>query len=195
MMSKRQMSKMLLEPIKGRILLSEPFLSDPNFLRSVVLLTEHSHEGTVGFVLNQPLDLSINDVILEKDLPEIPLLKGGPVQLDTLHFVHGLGDKIPESKVIKTGLWWGGSFGHALDLIRLEPKLHKHFKFFLGYSGWAPDQLAGELERESWVVSEISNSQVLNPKLESEKLWKEAMHRLGGNYRILSNSPIDPQLN
>jgi len=54
---------------QGRILISEPFLSDTYFHRSVVFLTEHSEEGSVGFVLNKPVDLSVNDVL--NDFPEI----------------------------------------------------------------------------------------------------------------------------
>ena len=77
-----------LQPESGRFLISEPFLADPNFKRTVILLTEHGEEGSVGFVLNRPTKLTINNVL--EDFPDFdaPLHVGGPVQQDTLHFIH-----------------------------------------------------------------------------------------------------------
>ncbi|MCB9246682.1 MAG: YqgE/AlgH family protein [Flavobacteriales bacterium] len=189
------MSTTPIPPEKGRILISEPFLADPNFMRSVVLLTEHNEEGTVGFVLNHALELSLADVVADVTMPDIPLIKGGPVELNTIHFIHVLGSEIGESMPIKPGLWWGGNFEDAMDHIRRDPDMVRNFKFFLGYSGWSPGQLDEELERDSWIVSSIAPSEALSPVLESQQLWKKAMSRLGGEFRILSNSPLDPQWN
>lgn len=184
-----------LAPQKGRVLISEPFLNDPNFTRSVVLLTEHNDEGTVGFVLNHALELSLADVVADPTLPDIPLIKGGPVELNTIHFIHTLGEDIADSQLIEPGLWWGGNFDVAIGGIKDSPDKLSRFKFFLGYSGWSPGQLDDELERDSWVVSTLSAREVVAPVVQSQALWKKAMNRLGGEFRILSNSPLDPQWN
>src|SRR5476651_2432719 len=97
-------------PEKGKILISEPFLNDPNFKRTIILLTEHNEEGSVGFIMNKPTELSLNDAI--DDFPEFDsaIYFGGPVQLNTLQFIHRAGDIIEGSIEIMPGLFWGGNF-------------------------------------------------------------------------------------
>lgn len=71
-------------PSRGRILISEPFLRDATFGRSVILLVDHTDEGSMGLVINKQLPLFLNDIIMEfKYLDEIPLYKGGPIATDT----------------------------------------------------------------------------------------------------------------
>jgi len=95
---------------KGSVLISEPFLNDTYFKRSVVILTEHSKEGSIGFVLNKQVDLKVQNVI--QDFPEIDtgICIGGPVNTNTIHYIHTLGDLIPESVLVKDNIYWGGSF-------------------------------------------------------------------------------------
>src|SRR3954471_2864846 len=76
-----------LKPEKGRLLISEPFLPDPNFERTVVLLCDHNNEGSFGFVLNKPSILKVSEVMQNINVDEIVFI-GGPVQQDTLHFIH-----------------------------------------------------------------------------------------------------------
>lgn len=189
------MSIAKLQPEKGRILISEPFLGDPNFTRSVVLLVEHNEEGTIGFVLNHAVELSLADVAVDNNLPDIPLIKGGPVELNTIHFIHDLGHEIENSFEVKKGLWWGGDFDQVLKILEEEDAKKDHFKFFIGYSGWAPGQLDGELEGDAWIVSTIGAREALSQVVNSQELWKQTMGRLGGEFSILSNSPLDPSWN
>jgi putative transcriptional regulator len=184
-----------LEPKTGRVLISDPFLRDPNFSRTVVLLTEHSEEGTVGFVLNNPIDLALNSVLKDKQLPKQTVFQGGPVELNTLHFIHSLGQIVPDSQQISRGIWWGGDFEEALKLIRSNTELIDHFHFYLGYSGWGEGQLDDELKEDAWLVSDINSDQIFKRDVTSPELWKELMNGLGGEFKYLSNSPIDPQLN
>ena len=92
-------------PRRGKLLISEPFLGDPFFKRSVILLSEHTREGTVGFILNKPTEIPINDII--EDFPEFDVRVhfGGPVQKDTLHYIHRLGNKLKGSKEIIKGVY------------------------------------------------------------------------------------------
>lgn len=127
----------------GRVLVSEPFLADTYFRRSVVYLTEHNEKGSMGFVLNKALDIKISDVI--DDFPEgdFPVSVGGPVSTNTVHYLHTLGDEIPESVHVKDGVFWGGDFEVLKHRIRQGEAKPKDVRFFLGYSGWSENQLQG----------------------------------------------------
>ena len=84
-------------PEKGKILISEPFLPDTFFNRSIVYLTDHSPQGSVGFILNKKLDLNISSAIAGFEGWNENINMGGPVAPDTLHYLHSLGDLIPNS--------------------------------------------------------------------------------------------------
>src|SRR6056297_557624 len=112
-------------PKPGKVLISEPFLSDIYFKRSVVLITEHSEEGTVGFVLNKPVNLRLSEAL--KDIPDIdaPVSLGGPVSTDSIHYVHTFGAKVPNSVEILNGIYWGGDYDYIKELIDKEPEAEK----------------------------------------------------------------------
>ena len=135
---------------QGRVLISEPFLNDTYFRRSVVLLTEHSEEGSVGFVLNKPVDLSVNDVLNDFPNVDAEISIGGPVNTNTIHYIHTLGESIPGSVKVLENLYWGGEFDALKELIRQDAQLSSRIRFFLGYAGWSPKQLDNELSENAW---------------------------------------------
>jgi putative transcriptional regulator len=182
-------------PNAGNILISDPFMRDPNFARTIVLLTEHTEKGSFGFVLNNAVDITLDEIFEDKDLPQSSIYQGGPVELNTLHFLHSLGSIIANSREVSPGVYWGGDFQKALEILRKKPEMISHFVFFIGYSGWGEGQLAGELDDEAWVVSDIGSAMIFNKHIDAESLWKKAMKNLGGKYAVLADSPIDPQLN
>lgn len=177
----------------GRVLISEPFLADQYFRRSVVYLTEHNTSGSLGFVLNKGLDLNISDVL--EDFPEVnfPLSLGGPVSTNTVHYLHMLGDEIPESVHVKKGIFWGGDFDAMKDLVRSGRATGENLRFFLGYSGWSENQLESELEMNAWLVGEISPRLVM--KGGSTEFWTNTLADLDPKYRAWANFPEDPGLN
>src|SRR5687768_14536842 len=128
-------------PGKGKILISEPFLNDPHFKRTIILLSEHNEEGSIGFVLNKPTEYKLNQVI--DDFPEFDTLVyyGGPVQLNTLQFIYKGENIIEGSMEIMPGLYWGGSFDLLRTLIESKAVNPEDFRFFLGYSGWGDGQI------------------------------------------------------
>ncbi|MDH5598133.1 MAG: YqgE/AlgH family protein [Cyclobacteriaceae bacterium] len=181
------------KPEKGSLLLSEPFLPDPNFERTVVLLCEHNQQGSFGFVLNKPSTVFVGDIIEELEGCNSMVYIGGPVQQDTLHFLHQRGD-LEGSIDVGNGLFWGGDFQMlklwlATDLMGVD-----EIKFFLGYSGWSEGQLEKELEGESWIVADKSSIEVCL-KLDAETLWKSVLKEMGGRFQLYSNYPVDPRLN
>lgn len=182
-----------LEPQKGRILISEPFLMDNYFKRSIVLITEHNSEGTVGLVLNKPVDVPIHDIV--DDFPETnaDLSLGGPVNTNTLHYIHTLGDIVPQSTKVIGNIYWGGDFVVVDRLIRSGNIAQGQIKFFLGYSGWSPNQLENELNESAWLVAELPVSEIMAPM--NRHYWKRHLSKLGLKYEMWSNFPEDPEMN
>ncbi len=180
-------------PQKGGLLLSEPYLADPNFERTTILLTEHNEEGSVGFILNKPSDSRVSEVIDDLKAFDARVFIGGPVQQDTLHFVHRI-PSLVDSIEIMPDLFWGGNFDQLVSLIEMKQIGATDIKFFLGYSGWSPAQLDEELKIDSWIVSD-QISQELVFETEPDQMWKKAMRGLGGRYSVYSNYPADPRMN
>ncbi len=183
-----------LKPHKGHLLIAEPsIIGDVSFNRSVVLLADHNEEGSIGFILNKPLEYTINELVPEI-VKDFKVYNGGPVEQDNLYFIHKAPDMIPNSIEISNGIYWGGDFESVLELINTGQLLEKDIKFFLGYSGWGANQLDEELSSNSWVVVENSyKSSIIEKHYDS--FWKEKMLELGGEYLIWSNAPENPSYN
>ncbi|MEQ7801738.1 YqgE/AlgH family protein [Pedobacter sp. ASV1-7] len=183
-----------LQPTTGRLLISEPFLMDPNFKRSVILITEHQEDGTVGFILNHCSALILSDVIPEMGDASYPIYLGGPVETDTIHFIHRCPDLITDGQEIAKGIYWGGNFEALKVLISTKSIGEADIKFFLGYSGWAEEQLKMEMKENTWIVSDQFHADVVFSNNE-ENLWREVIINLGPKYAHVSNFPQDPNLN
>jgi putative transcriptional regulator len=183
-----------IEPQKGDLLISEPFLNDPNFVRTVVLLCEHNDEGSFGFVLNKPSQITIHELIEEVEQRDDTVFVGGPVQQNTLQFIHRNKDLIEGGMEISEGLYWGGNFEQMLTILDGNLIDKNEIKFFVGYSGWASGQLKDELELNSWIIfRNVGVEKIFDTNVES--LWKEVLKTMGGKYKIISNFPVDPRLN
>ncbi|MCO5723365.1 YqgE/AlgH family protein [Robiginitalea marina] len=183
-----------LKPKKGKLLIAEPSLTgDVSFNRSVVLLAEHNKEGSVGFILNKPLNYSMDDLVEEIRIP-FPVFNGGPVEQDNLYFIHNVPELIPNSIEISDGIYWGGDFEITVTLINTGKISQNEIRFFLGYSGWASFQLDQELDSRSWiVVSNKYESAIIRKS--TQAFWREKMMELGGQYLLWSNAPENPSLN
>lgn len=181
------------QPEKGKVLISEPFLMDPNFKRSIVLLGEHNEDGTVGFILNKPTNLKLNQLV--DDFPEFdaPVYFGGPVQINSMQFIHRAGDIIEGSTPIIDGLYWGGSYEVLRLLIESKQVEPSDFRFFIGYSGWSPGQLDSELKINSWLVSSATTENVFSD--EPDKLWGDILRKMGKKFALLASFPEDPSVN
>lgn len=179
-------------PQKGRILIAEPFLPGTYFNRAIILLVEYSQEGSVGFILNKPVHIPINN--FQKQFPgfEEKLFIGGPVNTEYLYFIHTLGDLIPGSMHIIDNLYWSGSFDTLSDMVQQKKIRADEIRFFLGYSGWGAGQLEQEIKEDSWLVSKIEIQEVMQYK---ENYWINAVKELGGKYSLWENFPVNPTLN
>jgi putative transcriptional regulator len=182
-----------IKPAKGRLLIAEPFLKDPNFIRSVILLCEVQKAGCFGFVINKLADSTLGDLVTGLEHLSVPVYYGGPVQDTTIHFLHTYPEFIKGGFPITENVYWGGDFEIATALITSGEISTEGIRFYLGYSGWEENQLQDELKEGSWVVSKSNKDIIFLPEV--EKMWKEAMMGMGGDYKLLVNAPIDPQLN
>jgi putative transcriptional regulator len=187
------MAENKIEISKGKLLISEPFLNDPNFERTVILLCEFNQEGAFGFVLNKPTILKLSDVIDEEYRIDAPVFIGGPVEQDTLHYLHTLGDKLEGSVKVTNNVYWTGSFEKLKELIDKGEVKDTEIRFFLGYSGWTNEQLKEEIEQKAWFIADIDISSFF--ETDPDKLWRKVLTEMGGEYRIIANYPIDPRLN
>lgn len=181
-------------PKKGHLLIAEPsIIGDVAFNRSVVLLAEHNNEGSIGFILNKPLEFRLNELVPEIS-KSLKVYNGGPVEQDNLYFIHKIPNLISNSIEISNGIYWGGDFETIIDLINSGDIKDSEIKFFLGYSGWDIMQLEKELSSNSWVVSENKYKSNIIKKAPMS-FWREKMLELGGDYLIWSNAPENPVLN
>ncbi|MFZ0490280.1 MAG: YqgE/AlgH family protein [Salegentibacter sp.] len=182
-----------LKPTKGHLLVAEPsIIGDVAFNRSVVLLADHSEQGSVGFILNKVLDFTLKDLIPDLD-ENFKIYNGGPVEQDNLYFIHKIPDLIPESIEIANGIYWGGNFEAVQQLIEKKMINDKQIRFFLGYSGWDANQLAEELNSHSWIVTANEDNDIIERPYNS--FWKDKMLQLGGEYVLWSNAPENPTYN
>ena len=185
--------KQHIEPEAGRLLISEPLMHDEYFGRSVIMLCEHNEEGSVGFIINKPTTLTINEAI--EDFPpfDAKLYFGGPVQTTSVHFIHTLGEKLPGSIEIFNGIYWGGDFEVLKFLADTKQISSNDIRFFMGYSGWEPKQLKKELRKHTWFIGE-RNKRFPFTK-DPGHLWREVLKSMGKQFSVIANFPEDPSLN
>jgi putative transcriptional regulator len=177
----------------GSILIADPFLKDPNFKRTVIFICEHQQEGSFGFVLNKEYDQYLGDLFEDLVDNKFPVYFGGPVQLDTIHFLHSCPHLISGGYEVADGIFWGGDFEEVVQLLKAGKLSSSDIRFFIGYSGWGEGQLLEEMEQKSWITSDATQDLVFVDDV--NETWKMALRNLGGEYVQLINYPIDPQLN
>jgi len=187
----------MLSPISaaiGHLLISEPFMMDPNFKRSVIILTEYSDLGSAGFVLNHQGEFLLGDILPDISYSEMPVYIGGPVANNTLHFIHHCPDKIPGGIEIWDGVYWGGDFEMVKELVTNYQLNDDEIKFFMGYSGWTSGQLETELRENTWIVTDKLSLDVIFTH-DEENLWRDVVIGLGTRYAHIANFPENPALN
>ena len=179
---------------KGKLLVAEPsVICDLSFNRSVILIADYNEDGSVGFIINKPLKYTIKDLIPDINADFI-IYNGGPVEQDNLYFIHNIPEIITNSIEISNGIYWGGDFELTKNLINSGKIKKDDIRFFLGYTGWDPNQLEEEMETNSWIVVENFYKNKIIGK-EATDFWKEKLQEIGGEYLIWANAPENPVWN
>ena len=175
------------ETLAGTLLLAHPAMRDPNFRRSVVLMSAHNAEGAMGVVLNRPLGKRLGELSGDfalGPLAGVPLFKGGPVQTDQLVLVAW--QRHPEG----FRLHFGVEPDKAEQLLAEDGT---EIRGFLGYSGWSAGQLENEMRMQTWIVADVPEDLLTHSQ--DETLWKMVLSREGAEWRLLANEPDKPELN
>lgn len=177
-------------PQKGDLLLSEPFLLDDHFTRSVIYICEHNEEGSFGFILNNTLELNLHE--FAEGFPEVPVTVGfgGPVDQNQLFFIHSVADLEDKIEVVP-GVYMGGNYTNVLELLREKTIDQEVIRFFIGYTGWAPEQLQKEIDEKTWIVtSPPEDFSIMHSN--DDSMWRDILSHLGGKYKLMADFPINP---
>jgi putative transcriptional regulator len=176
--------------LAGSLLVASPALVDPNFRRTVVLMTHHDPEGAVGIVLSRPSELRIDEAV--PDLGELPVVDeivyvGGPVQPEAVVVLVEFDAAAGASEPIVGNVAYLPPDRDAAELGLRRARV------FAGYSGWGPGQLEGELEEPAWLVVPAEPDDVF--AVDPDTLWRTVLRRQGGSVSLLATMPYDPRLN
>ena len=173
------------KPEVGKLLLAEPFMLEPIFRRSTILLCEHNEKGSLGFIINKELKVPVEDLI--SGFPEFKanVFYGGPVQTDTIHYLHTAGDLLDGSIEVSPGIYWGGDFEKLKFLITNKLIKSHQIRFFLGYSGWTTGQLQSELKSGSWMTTEMDKNYLFYRA--PFKLWEKVLKDHGGPKAVIAD--------
>jgi putative transcriptional regulator len=179
------------ESLRGKLLIASPALGDPNFARSVVLITEHGEEGAMGIVLNRPSETAVDEVAPE--LTSIAAAEavfvGGPVQPQALVVLAEFNDPRAAAWIVVADV---GFVAADTDRGELESVIRRG-RVYAGYSGWGADQLEAELEEEAWIVEAPLPAELFADR--PEALWQDVLTRKGGEFALVARMPEDPSLN
>jgi putative transcriptional regulator len=187
--------------VTGSLLLASPALTDPHFLRSVVLVVDHDEDGAVGLVLNRPSELRVFALLpVWSDLAADPqvVFEGGPVAPDSALALARLTGSAADEEAGREG----EGLRHLtsdlclvdldVDPDALTPRL-EGLRVFAGYAGWAPDQLESEIDEGSWfVLPALPDDPFCS---DASALWRDVLRRQPGELRMLATFPPDPSLN
>ena len=181
-----------MDSVRGQLLIASPNLLDPNFHRTVVLVTEHNEEGAMGLVLNRP-----SETLVAEAAPELeslvdgddPVFAGGPVQPSAVVVLAEFEDPELAAMLVLGDIGFVPA-GSDLDEVATATR---RARVFAGYAGWGPGQLDAELEDDGWIVEEPARDELFTP--EAEELWPDVLRRMGGQYALVARMPMDPSLN
>jgi putative transcriptional regulator len=179
------------ESLRGKLLIASPALVDPNFARSVVLITEHTDDGAMGVVLNRPSETSVEEVApeLAAVVDSEPVFIGGPVQPQALVVLAEFADPEAAAWIVVADV---GFVAAETEGERLERAVRRG-RVYAGYSGWGAGQLEGELAEEAWIVEPPMASELFAD--DPEVLWQDVLARKGGQFALIARMPDDPSLN
>ena len=180
---------MAMENLLGSLLIANGNLMDPNFRRTVIVVTEHSEDGAMGLVLNRPATVTVEEAApaLTGLVPAgSPIYVGGPVQPEAAIVLADLATFDVESKIVI------GTIGMLAGFDGLANGI-KRARVFAGYAGWGPGQLESEAEEDAWIIEDALPADIFTD--EPERLWSRVLQRMGGEYRLLALMPLDPSTN
>jgi putative transcriptional regulator len=181
------------ESLRGKLLLASPTLLDPNFVRTVVLIAEHTEDGAMGLVLNRPAASTVAEAVPDLGWlagEEEQVFVGGPVAETAVIVLAEFLRPETAGALVEPDLGFIGT--DADDPEALEGAIRRA-RVFAGHAGWGPGQLESELEEEAWIVEPPRRDEIFSE--DPAGLWAAVLRRKGRRYALLSTMPLDPSLN
>jgi putative transcriptional regulator len=179
--------------MEGQLLIAHPLLNDGFFNRSVIYLTNHGAEGSVGFSLNFKTQFLLRDVRPNVKHGNFPIYEGGPVAKNQLFFLHTLGHDIVDSVEVSRNIFVGGDFNELLHKIEHGQVKTYQVRFFAGYCGWGENQLDAEIAKNHWLVNNPPDNTFFTE--DSAVLWGNQLSQVKDSYSIFANFGSDPSMN
>lgn len=180
----------------GSLLMAEPLMKDPYFGRSVILVLDKPEDnGHFGLILNKPTEMTLQDLMPEwEEGKRIPIYCGGPVDLQRMFLLHTLGEELGDSMEVAPGIFVGADLDKIISYIEDGGEVEGRMRFFIGYCGWSPGQLAAEISGNTWAVNTFAGGENLLKGL-GDDYWRREVADLGEDYRSWLIVPTDPSLN
>ncbi len=179
----------------GRLLVATPQITEGVFARSVILMLEHDETGAQGVILNRPLESGVDAILpgwqLVASEPSA-VFQGGPVGLDSAIGLVRLGSQPAAADGIRMLFDGIGVVDLDADPDVVAP-LVCGMRVFVGYAGWSPGQLDGELTRGSWFVVDALTDDAFT--LDPRHLWRVVLRRQPSGLALLSTLPANPEAN
>lgn len=179
--------------LRGQLLIASPVLEDPNFRRTVILVTEHTDEGAMGLVLNRVAELQVAEAAPDLSSlaeEEAPVYVGGPVAPNGVVVLAEWEHPERAAVLVEEDLGFVAAATEDFDALAVAVR---RARVFAGHSGWGPGQLEDELAEDSWIVEPARREDIF--ATEPERLWASVLRRKGRDYALLSTMPDDPSLN
>ncbi len=179
------------DTLVGSLLLASPGMLDPNFNKSVILLSVHSHdEGALGVIINRPSGKTLSQLDSQfafGPLANVPIYQGGPVATEQM--ILSAWKCCPESGMFK--LYFGISAEKASEI--REKDTEAVIRAFFGYSGWTGGQLENEINEDAWIISPVNTLALSNS--DGDALWRKIINDLNPDLSLLPKPPEDPSVN
>lgn len=163
----------------GNILIAVPFMGDPYFERSIVLLIDHNEEGSFGIVLNKKISMFPLKFVKPNLKKKLHLYNGGPVEPDHLFFLHTYGDLLENNIPMTEEVSFGGKEYDLISLMKADLLDQNSIRFYIGYAGWGAGQLEEEIKDKRWVIGQFKKELVFP---ENMHIWRKAVADLGKDY-------------
>lgn len=185
-------------PIKahsGELLISEPLMVDSYFSRSVILVLDEPEDGGhFGLILNKSTEMTLQNLMPDWEAgSRIRVFCGGPVDLERMFLLHTLGERLGPAVEVLPGIYVGADLDKIIEYIDNGGQVEGNLRFFIGYCGWSPGQLAAEIERNTWAVNPHPDSNLLCGR--GDKYWRRQVEKLGDDYRSWLLVPSNPSFN
>lgn len=179
---------------KGTMLIATPDVETGLFFRGIILVCEHSPNGSFGLLINKKLDLDLPEEILSLSNlanPRVSIRAGGPVQTNQMMLLHTCQDIAQQTLEVCDGVYLGGDLQFLQEMVSNESGPNIHLCF--GYAGWGAGQLEREFLDGNWFVYPAAKEHIFD--VPAEKVWQSVLRQMGGKYAVMSMIPEDLSVN